>query len=450
MTQTADLIIRKATLVSHAGRAMADVAVANGKTIAIGDLGTMAAAEEINAESLHLLPGVIDTQVHFREPGNEHKEDLESGSRSAVMGGVTAVFEMPNTRPSTTTAEALADKVRRATDRMWCDFAFYIGASTENADQLGELEHVPGCCGIKVFMGSSTGTLLVRDDDTLLRVLQSGTRRVAIHAEDEDRLIARQNIRRQDDPSSHPDWRDEETALIATRRILKLARLAGRRIHVLHVTTAEEMALLGQNKDIASVEATPQHLTLTAPECYEKLGTFAQMNPPIRGARHQAAVWMAVANGIVDVIGSDHAPHTREEKAAGYPATPSGMPGVQTLLPLLLTHCAAGKLSLERVVDLTSHGASRLFNLRTKGRLAVGYDADYTLVDLKKQWQVEESWLASRVDWSPFTGMTMTGKPVGTVIRGRRVMWEDELIGKAHGRPIRFQETIRSDGGTHG
>lgn len=449
MTQTADLIIRKATLVSHNGRAVADVAVKNGKTIAIGDLGAMAAANEINAKGLHLLPGAIDTQVHFREPGNEHKEDLESGSRAAVMGGVTAVFEMPNTNPSTTTAEALADKVRRGTDRMWCDFAFYLGASSDNADQLGELERLPGCCGVKVFMGSSTGNLLVKNDETLLRVLQSGTRRVAIHSEDEDRLIAREDVRRAGDPSSHPDWRDEETALLATRRILHLARMAGRRIHVLHVTTAEEMALLGENKDIASVEATPQHLTLTAPDCYERLGTFAQMNPPIRGVRHQAGLWAAISNGVVDVIGSDHAPHTREEKAAGYPATPSGMPGVQTLLPLLLTHCAAGRLSLERVVDLTSHGAARLFNLRTKGRLAVGYDADYTLVDLKKEWQVEESWLASRADWSPFTGMTMTGKPKGTIVRGRRVMWEDQLIGKAHGQPILFQETIRSVDGAH-
>ncbi|GEQ99963.1 dihydroorotase [Iodidimonas gelatinilytica] len=443
MSQTVDLCIRNATLVSHNGIGKADVAVRDGRIVAIGDLKGTLAAQDMDATGLHLLPGVIDTQVHFREPGNEHKEDLESGSIAAVMGGVTAVFEMPNTKPSTSTAEALADKVSRARDRMFCDFAFYVGATGDNAAALAALEQEEGCCGVKVFMGSSTGDLLVSDDAALLRVLQSGCRRVAIHAEDEERLNVRKSVCRAGDPSSHPDWRDVQTALLATKRIVGLARRAGRRIHVLHVTTAEEMAFLAENKDIASIEATPQHLTLAGEDCYKQLGTYAQMNPPIREARHRDALWAAVADGRVDVIGSDHAPHTREEKAKAYPASPSGMPGVQTLLPLLLTHAAQGRLSLERLVDLTSHGANRLFNLRDKGRLAVGFDGDFTLVDLKKSWTVEETWLAARCGWSPFTGMQMTGKPKATIVRGRIVMREDELVGTAGGRPVRFQETIR-------
>jgi len=446
MAKTFDLILKGGEIVNHAGRGMADIGVRGGRIAAIGDLARADAGEVFDATGLTVLPGAIDTQVHFREPGNTHKEDLETGSRAAVMGGVTAVFEMPNTSPPTTTPDALADKVARATDRMHCDFAFYGGASAENADSLDVLEAQPGCCGIKIFMGSSTGNLLVAEDELILRALRAGRRRVAVHAEDEARLEARKSHRRQGDQASHAEWRDAETALRATERLLGLARRAGRRVHVLHVTTAEEMALLGAHKDIASVETTPQHLTLEAPDCYDRLGALAQMNPPIREARHRAALWRAVADGTVDVIGSDHAPHTLEEKAAGYPDTPSGMPGVQTLLPLLLTYAAAGRLSLERVVDLTSHGANRLFNLRDKGRLAVGWDADFSVVDLAARWHVDEDWLASKCGWSPFTGMEMTGRPVATIIRGRAVMREGEITGPAGGRPIAFQETIAPEG----
>ncbi len=441
MSQTFDLIIRGAICMTTEGADAADVGVRDGLTAAIGDLSAASAGEVIEAAGLHLLPGVIDTQVHFREPGNEHKEDLESGSRAAVMGGVTAVFEMPNTSPATTSAEALADKLARAKDRMWCDHAFYVGASAENADQLAELEMLPGCCGVKVFMGSSTGTLLVAEDETLARVLASGKRRVAIHAEDEARLIERRALADEGGVSQHPVWRDVETAFRATKRIVNLARAAGRPVHVLHVTTAREMEFLAENKDIASVETSPQHLTLEAPDCYERLGTLAQMNPPIRDAAEREGLWRAIADGTVDVIGSDHAPHSREEKAKPYPASPAGMPGVQTMLPLLLDHAAKGRLSMERLVDLTSAGAARLFNLKGKGRLAVGNDADYTLVDLKEEWTVEADWLQSKCGWSPFEGMQLTGRPNATIIRGAVVMREAELLGSAAGRPIHFNDT---------
>jgi len=431
-----DLILRNGTVWTVGGPVRTDIGVSDGRIAGIGVAGD--AGEVIDCAGLDILPGVIDSQVHFREPGLEAKEDLESGSRAAVLGGVTAVFEMPNTKPNTDSAEAIADKLARAKDRMWCDHAFYVGATSANADRLGELEQLPGTAGVKIFMGSSTGDLLVAEDEHLARVLRSGRRRVAIHAEDEARMIARAGERVEGDPSSHPVWRDDESALLATRRILRIARETGRRIHILHITTPAELALIAANKDIATCEVTPQHLTLAGEEAYPRLGTYAQMNPPIRSRAHRDGLWEQLRQGVPDVLGSDHAPHTRDEKAKPYPASPSGMPGVQTLLPLMLNHVAEGRLSLQHLIELTSAGPQRVFGLRTKGRIALGYDADFSIVDLKARWTVEESWLASRCGWSPFTGMDLTGKPVGTIVRGHRVMWEGSLANAAIGAPIRF------------
>jgi dihydroorotase len=433
---TYDLILKNGTVWTVGGPIAANVGVTDGKIAGIGVDGD--AGETIDCPGLDILPGVIDSQVHFREPGLEPKEDLESGSRAAVLGGVTAVFEMPNTKPNTDTAEAVADKLARAKDRMWCDHAFYVGATAANADHLAELEMIPGTAGVKIFMGASTGDLLVAEDEPLARVLASGRRRVAIHAEDEPRMQARAGFRIEGDPSSHPVWRDDESALLATTRILRLARAAGRRIHILHITTPAELALIAQNKDIATCEVTPQHLTLAGEDAYPRLGTFAQMNPPIRSGAHRDGLWDYLRQGVPDVLGSDHAPHLREEKAKTYPASPSGMPGVQTLLPLMLNHVAEGRLTLQHLIELTSAGPQRVFGLRTKGRIALGYDADFSIVDLKARWTIDESWLASKCGWSPFTGMAVTGKPVGTVIRGNRVMWDGALSNAAIGEPIRF------------
>lgn len=434
-----DLILKNGTVWTPAGPVETSIGVTDGRIAALGASGD--AGETIDCTGLTVLPGVIDSQVHFREPGLEAKEDLESGSRAAVLGGVTAVFEMPNTKPNTDSPAALADKLARAENRMWCDHAFYVGATGDNADRLAELERLPGAAGIKIFMGASTGDLLVSEDDALRRALASGSRRVAIHAEDEARMQERAGLRVEGDPSSHPVWRDDESALRATRRILAIARETGRRIHILHVTTPAELELIAQHKDIATCEVTPQHLTLAAEEAYPRIGTFAQMNPPIRSAAHREGLWHWLNQGVPDVLGSDHAPHTREEKARPYPASPSGMPGVQTLLPLMLDHVARGRLTLQRLVDLTSAGPQRVFGLVTKGRIAVGYDADFSVVDLKRTWTVEENWLASRCGWSPFTGMALTGQPVGTIVRGHRVMWEGTLANAAQGRPVRFEST---------
>lgn len=443
MTETFDLIVRGGTVVNHAGRGVADVGVRDGRVARIGDLAHGSAGETLDAAGLHVLPGVIDTQVHFREPGLEWKEDLQTGGRAAVLGGVTAVFEMPNTEPATTTAEALADKLHRAKGRMDCDHAFYVGGTHENAHALGELERLPGCCGVKVFMGASTGSLLVPDDPGVADILKHVTRRAAFHSEDEYRLAERRPLARTGDWTSHPEVRDAQSAIQCTERLVSIARRLGKRIHVLHVTTAEEMAYLREHKDVASVETTPQHLTLAGPEAYERLKGYAQMNPPIRDARHRAALWAdGIAGGVVDILGSDHAPHTAEEKARPYPASPSGMPGVQTLVAVMLDHVAAGRLSLERFVDLTSAGPQRVFGLADKGRLAEGWHGDLTIVDLKARRTLRHADMATRAGWTPYDGLEVTGAPVTTVIRGRVVMRDGEVAAPALGEPIRFGETL--------
>ncbi len=443
MSDTFDFIIHGGTVFTPGGPVDLDVGVREGKVAALGKLNPASAAQTFDARNLTVLPGLIDEQVHFREPGPTHKEDLESGTRGAVLGGITAVFEMPNTDPATTTTAAINDKIARATGRAWTDFAFYVGASPENADELYALERLPGCCGIKMFMGSSTGTLLVADDENVARVLRSGSRRVTVHSEDDMRLQERAAlVAGGADVSMHPEWRDVETAVRSTQRLLALAHIHHRRVHVLHVTTAEEMAILAQHKDIATVEVLPQHLTLAAPECYQRLGTFAQMNPPIREARHRDALWAALNGGVVDCIGSDHAPHTREEKAKPYPRSPSGLTGVQTTVPLMLNHVAEGRLSLHRLVDLMSAGPARIFGIAGKGRVALGYDADFTIVDLKAKRTITNDWIASRSGWTAFDGMDVTGWPMATIVRGHLVMRDDEVQDKPVGIPVRFQETL--------
>lgn len=436
--QQADLIIKNGQLVTPSGIHHGEVVCKDGKIVALNTHGWHA-DQVIDAQGLHVLPGVIDSQVHFREPGLEHKETLEAGSRGAVLGGVTGVFEMPNTHPLTLDADDLGDKLQRMEERAWCNYAFYMGGSADNVDQLAALEQLPGCAGVKVFMGSSFGSLLADEDELLEKILLAGKRRMAVHAEDEQRLRARkETICQSGNVEDHPNWRDVESALNATRRILRLAEKTGRRLHLLHITSAEEMALLAQHKSRVTVEVTPHHLTMEAPDCYQRLGSLAQMNPPVRSRRHQDALWQGIRDGVVDVIGSDHAPHTLEEKARPWPESPSGMTGVQTLLPVMLNHMNEGRLSLQRLVDLTSAGPARIFGLEGKGRIALGFDADLTLVDLSAKRQISNDWIASVAGWSPYDGMDVTGWPIATVIGGHCVMREDELLGAPVGQPFRF------------
>ncbi len=442
MAETFDTLFKGGTVVNQDGRISADIGVKQGRVAALGHFDPASAGETIDCTGLHILPGVIDTQVHFREPGLTHKEDLESGSLAAVMGGVTAVFEMPNTDPQTTDETALADKVKRGTHRMHCDFAFWVGGTHQNARHVTELEALPGAAGIKVFMGSSTGSLLVEDDEGVAAILKNTRRRAAFHSEDEMMLRERKNLRVEGDPSSHPVWRSPEVAMRCTERLVRIATNAGARIHVLHISTAEEIEYLRHHKDVASCEVTPHHLTLDGDEAYHRLGTLVQMNPPVRGKAVREALWRGVANGTADILGSDHAPHTREEKSKPYPNSPSGMTGVQTLVPMMLDHVNAGRLTLERFVDMTSAGPMRLFGIAGKGRIAAGYDADFTIVDLKRQAKISDQWIRSKCGWTPYDGVSVTGWPVGTIVRGHRVMWDGDLVAPARGEAVRFHDTL--------
>ncbi|WP_162246033.1 MULTISPECIES: dihydroorotase [unclassified Aureimonas] len=436
-----DLILKGGTVVNQDGEGLRDIGIRAGQIAAIGSLDAASAGEVVDCRGLHILPGVIDSQVHFREPGPTHKEDLESGSRAAVLGGVTAVFEMPNTDPLTTSEAALADKLARAKGRMHCDHAFWVGGTRENAGDVADLERLPGAAGIKVFMGSSTGSLLVEDDEGVSEILKRTRRRAAFHSEDEFRLRERLGERVEGDPSSHPVWRDAVAALRCTERLVSIAERVRARIHVLHISTAEEIEFLGRHKDLVTAEATPHHLTMSAAD-YARLGTLLQMNPPVRDAHHRDGIWRGVADGVIDVLGSDHAPHTLEEKAKPYPQSPSGMTGVQTLVPIMLDHVANGRLSLARFVDLTSAGPQRIFGIAGKGRIARGYDADFTIVDLKRRETIRNAWIGSKAQWTPYDGVEVTGWPVGTVVRGQRIMWEGEIVAPGEGQPVRFSEGL--------
>ena len=435
-----DLVVKDGTLITSDGPKRGHVAIKNGKIAAL--LSDSQSAPEslktVNAQGLHLFPGCIDSQVHFREPGLTHKETIESGTRSAALGGITSIFEMPNTKPSTTTAELFQQKMDIAKRTSWVNYAFYVGASKENTEDLAHLEVLPGCSGIKVFMGSSTGSLLVDDDASVENVLRSGRRRVIFHSEDEDILKSRKHLAEESQSVlDHPKWRDESTAIQSTQRLLRLAFKTKRPIHVLHVSTYQEMELLKKAKAQAlaeglgprfiTVEVLPQHLHFAAPEAYQKLGTKAQQNPPIRSAEHRDGLWRAIHSGVVDVIGSDHAPHTLEEKSKPYPQSPSGMPMVQTLLPLLLHFQSQGKMSLEQILKFLCRNPSEIFGRINKGRWEIGIDADLTLVDLKCKKKVERSWIASKSGWSPLEGETLMGWPTHTIVSGRCVMNEGTL-----------------------
>ncbi len=442
MSSPFDLLLCNGTVVTSSRSETADIGVKDGRIAAVGSLKGANAAEVLDISGLTVLPGVIDTQVHFREPGLTHKEDLESGSRSAVMGGVTSFFDEPNVLPTTTTPQALEEKLELAQGRSWCDFAFWIGAANDNLDDLALLEALPGTPGIgEVFMGSSTGNLLVPDDPSLLKVLQNGRRPVAIHAEDEFRLRDRKTLlTSHPHVREHPHLRDVESSRLATERILRLSEETGRPVHVLHVSTAEELPLLADAKRKGlgtTCEVTPQHLTFNSDD-YEQLGSKIQMNTPIRHERHRCALWQAVREGLFDVFGSDHAPHTLDEKGKPYPLSPSGMPGVQTMLPVLLDWASQGEISLGQIVRMSSENPARIFGVEGKGRLEPGFDADLAVVDLEARFEVTGTWLQSKCGWSPFEGRVLRGKPVHTLVRGRFAVREGHLDQSGLGQVVRF------------
>ncbi len=440
MAEHYDLMIRGGVCVLPWGEAQTDVGVRDGRIAALGVPAGCSASEVMDAAGLHVLPGLIDPHVHLRDPGDPAVETIPTGTKAAVLGGLAAVFDMPNTAPSITGPERLAWKQEYVERVAWCDMGLYVGAAKTNIPALADLELGRGVCGVKVFAGSSTGDLLVEDDATLEAVMRSGRRRISYHSEDEYRLQARKPLFKSGDPySSHAVWRDVECAFLGTRRLMALARKTGRPAHILHVSTAEELGYLADYRDVATVELLVNHLTQVAPDVYDQLGGFGVMNPPIRDRRHFEAAWAAVRDGTADTIGSDHAPHARAAKERPWPECAAGLTGVQTLAPIMLDHVNAGRLSLGRLVDLMCAGPARVYGAVGKGRLAMGYDADFTLVDLRHQRTIENKWIASPCGWTPFDGMRVTGWPIATIVRGRIVMRDGEVLGEPAGKLVRFR-----------
>ena len=434
-----DLIVSGGTCGLPWGVAATDIGVLEGRIASLWVGRHDEAAQRIYATGLHVLPGLIDPHVHLRDPGDAGIESIPTGTRAALLGGIATVFDMPNTNPAITDAASIAWKQDYAARESWTDFALYVGATRANTEALGEYERLDGVCAVKLFAGSSTGDLMIEDDPGIERVMRHGSRRIAFHSEDEYRLQARRGLFRTGDAhDNHRFWRDEECAFLGTRRIMALARRTGRPAHILHVSTQEELAYLRDFRDLATVEVLVNHLTQVAPDCYERLGALAVMNPPIRDARHYEASWQAVRDGTVDTIGSDHAPHSLQSKAKPWPDCPAGLPGVQTLLPVMLDHVNAGRLSLGRMVDLMAAGPARVYGLLGKGRIAAGYDADFTLVDMRVRRRIENDWIATPAGWTPFDGMPITGWPVAVILRGRQVMRDDSVFGAPSGRLARF------------
>jgi len=437
MSDNFSLIIKNGSCYIDGKLTQTDIGLSNNKIKKIGKI-ELNSSRVYDATDKVVLPGIIDTQTHFREPGSTDVEDLESGSRAAVLGGVTSLFEMPNTNPPTSNLIEFDKKLQLAKNRMHSNYAFYFGATPENIEQLSKLKDVEGCCGVKLFAGSSTGKLLVDKEADIEKVISSSDRIVSIHSEDEEILKLRKKFIKKGDVHSHPEWRNTECAISSTRRVVKIAERYNKKIHVLHVTTKEEVDFLAMHKKNVTFETTPQHLTLYAPDCYDKLGTYAQMNPPLRTKEHYDRLWVAIKNNIVDVLGSDHAPHSKENKDKEYPDTPSGMPGVQTIFPVMLGHINDGKLTLEQLIKLMCENPCRIFGIKNKGYIKEGYDADLTIADMNKEVVIKDEMIASKCGWTPFNNYKVKGFPVGTIVNGVLVMSEGKVIEESKGTPLKF------------
>ena len=437
MSDNFSLIIKNGSCYINGKLTKTDIGLSGGKIKKIGKI-ELNSSKVYDATDKVILPGIIDTQVHFREPGSTDAEDLESGSRAAVLGGVTSLFEMPNTNPPTANLVEFDKKLKAAKNRMHSNYAFYFGATPDNTDQLADLKNVEGCCGVKLFAGSSTGNLLVDKEADIEKVISSSNRIVSIHSEDEDIIKLRKKFIKKGDVHSHPEWRNVECAMSSTRRVVKIAERYNKKIHVLHVTTKDEVDFLAMHKKNVTFETTPQHLTLYAPDCYDKLGTYAQMNPPLRTKEHYDRLWLAIKNNIVDVLGSDHAPHLKENKNKVYPETPSGMPGVQTIFPVMLDHVNSGKLSLEQLINLMCENPCRIFGIKNKGYIKEGFDADLTIADMNKEVVIKDEMIASKCGWTPFNNYKVTGFPVGTIVNGNLVMSDGKVVLESKGQPLKF------------
>ena len=429
--------IRNAQVILPRSIQNVDVSVVDGRIHSIGrdilDVG-----EVVDAEGLFLLPGIIDPQVHFRDPGDVQKEDLHSGSCAAAAGGITSFLDMPNNVPSITTRDRMEEKKRLAAKKCVVNYGFFIGATADNLNELNKVENV---CGIKIFMGSSTGDLLVDSTEEIENIFANGSRLIAVHAEDESVLKSNKKLFKDfSDIRLHSFIRDQSAAFRATKLAVRLSLKYNRRLHILHLTTEEECDYLRTlpRENLISTEVCPQNFTLTVPDCYEKLGTMAQMNPPIRSKLHADALWKGLKDGIIDCIATDHAPHTLEEKNQPYGIAPSGMPGVETSLPLMLDKVNRNECTLNEVVFWMCESPAKIYKMIGKGSIEVGQDADLVLVDMDLKKTVKNGGLHTKVNWSPFNGLEFQGWPVRTIVNGQTVFLNGEVNKNIRGREISF------------
>jgi len=392
-----------------------------------------------DCSGLTIFPGFIDTHVHFREPGHPKKETLESGSRAAVMGGSTGTFEMPNTSPITDCQINLEDKLSRAKNNMHCNYAFYFGATNENSNKLDFIKNLDGCCGVKMFVGSSTGDLLVKDDFYIQEVIKNSPKIVSIHSENEDILLDRKNTIEEGNVKSHYKWRSVDCAMSSTKKLIDYSNKYKKNIHILHITTKDEVDYFRDQKPkFTTLETTPQHLTLSAPYDYEKLDTFVQINPPIRTKDHQEGIWKGIDDNLISIVGSDHSPHTIEEKKQAYPKSPSGMPGTQTIGLIMTDYYLKGRIGIKKLVDLLCTNPCKIFKIKDRGSISVGNFADFTIYNLNKSFVIKDEWIESNCSWTPFNGKKISVSPFGTIISGKKVVWNQKMEEKNSGIPIAF------------
>tara|TARA_B100001540_G_scaffold26485_1_gene21983 strand:- start:1326 stop:2642 length:1317 start_codon:yes stop_codon:yes gene_type:complete len=434
---TNSLLIKNGSLVNSSGVLKSDIFISGGKITQIGTSLDCEADRVIDAAGKYIFPGLIDPQVHFRDPGLTHKEDLKTGSMAAAAGGITTFFEMPNTNPSTITLEKLEKKYKVASEKCITNFSFFFGATNDNIEEIKKMDNT---CGLKIFMGSSTGDLLVDDDEALDRIFSCCDKIIAVHAEDEEILKEAEKKVSKDSFANHPDARPVEAALKATTKAVNLALKYKKRLHVLHLSTAEEVEFLRKHKSsgLITAETTPQHLLMHAPNIYNEIGSFAQMNPPIREKYHQKELWAGLKDGTIDCVATDHAPHTLEEKALPYGEAPSGMPGVQTSLTLMLNEVANEKINLEDVVKWMAENPAKLYNIKGKGFLKEGYDADITIVDMDCEKTILNENMYSKCGWTAFHNTTTKGWPIITIVNGNIVYENDELNLDVFGKPVKF------------
>ncbi|MGB1467771.1 MAG: dihydroorotase [Candidatus Thalassarchaeaceae archaeon] len=433
------LLVQNATMVLPNRIVEGDLRVSDGliKTIApFGGLQPEIGEQVIDGTGLHLLPGAIDPHVHFRDPGNTEKEDLESGSRAASAGGITSFLDMPNTSPNAINRSAIEAKIASAAKKSVTHHGFFIGATNSNISDLQSVEGMDGVCGIKIFMGSSTGDLLVHEQKYLENIFANTGGIIATHAEDEERLQSRiPKFEHRKDIAAHAECRDVECALIATKRAAALANDHDHRLHIVHLTSGKEADWLASNKgDLITTEVCTQHLTFNQDDV-EKLGSRALMNPPIRYTEDRDKLWKRLKDGTIDCVVTDHAPHTLQAKSVGFPNAPAGMPGVETSLPLMLTHSVEGKCSVSDIVKWMCAGPAKVYGIKNKGSLVEGFDGDLTLVDLENNRVIQDSDTWTKVGWTPYAGMELTGWPIYTIVDGN-IVHKREIDGSLRGIPV--------------